>query len=153
MKRPVSITLVVVLQWLAAVVAVITGFDFIAAAYEMRQGQVATQIEAALVNQGVVDVSGQTVVVGIFMAGVLLLGIAFVRVMVAVYLARGRGWARVIVAVFALLSLAAGLAQLFQGRWLAAAVTVAVDALVLYLLFNAQSSAFFRARAAEADRE
>jgi phage terminase large subunit-like protein len=87
------------------------------------------------------------------MAGVLLLGIAFVRVMVAVYLARGRGWARVIVAVFALLSLAAGLAQLFQGRWLAAAVTVAVDALVLYLLFNAQSSTFFRARAAEANRE
>lgn len=153
MNRPVSITLVVVLQWLAALVAVITGFDLIAAAYEMRQGQVATQIEAALVNQGIVDVSGQTVVVGVFIAGILLLGIAFIRVMVAVYLARGRSWARVIVAVFALLSLAGGLAQLFQGRWVAAAVTAGVEALVLYLLFNAQSSAFFRARSAEAGRE
>lgn len=153
MKRPVSITIVVVLQWIAALVAVITGFDLIAAAYEMRQGQVATQIEGALVNQGIVDVSGQTVVVGVFIAGVLLLGIAFIRVMVAVYLARGRSWARVVVAVFALLSLAGGLAQLFEGRWTSALITAAVELLVLYLLFNAQSSAFFRARAAEAGRE
>jgi hypothetical protein len=148
MKRPVSVTIVVVLQWVAAVVAVITGFDLIAAAYEMRQNGVSTQIEGALVSQGIVDVSGRTVVAGVFVAGILLLGIAFVRVMVAVYLARGRAWARVVVAVFALLSLAGGLAQLFQGLWLSAVGIAAIEVLVLYLLFNAQSAMFFRARAA-----
>lgn len=147
MKRPVSITIVVVLQWVAAVVAVIGGFDLIAAAYEMRQNGVATQIEGALVNQGIVDVSGKTVVVGVFVAGVLLLAIAFVRVMVAIYLARGRGWARIVVAVFALISLAAGLAYLFEGMWLQAIGIAVIEVLVLYLLFNAQASAFFTARA------
>ena len=147
MKRPVSITIVVVLQWVAAIVAVIGGFDLIAAAYEMRQNGVATQIEGALVNQGIIDVSGKTVVVGVFVAGVLLLAIAFVRVMVAIYLARGRGWARIVVAVFALVNLAAGLAYLFEGMWLQAVGIVVIELLVLYLLFNAQSSAFFKARA------
>lgn len=150
MKRPVSITIVVVLQWIAALIAVIGGFDLIAAAYEMRQGDVATQIEGALVNQGIVDIGGKTVVMGVFVAGVLLLAIAFVRVMVAVYLARGRGWARIVVAVFALVNLAAGLGYLFEGMWLQAIVVVAVELLVLYLLFNAQSSAFIKARAQSA---
>ena len=150
MKRPVSITIVVVLQWISAIVAVIGGFDLIAAAYEMRQNGVATQIEGALVNQGIVDVSGRTVVVGVFVAGILLLAIAFVRVMVAVYLARGRGWARIVVVVFALVNLAAGLAYLFEGMWLQAVVVAVVELLVLYLLFNAQSSAFFKARAQSA---
>ena len=150
MKRPVSITIVVVLQWISAIVAVIGGFDLIAAAYEMRQNGVATQIEGALVNQGIVDVSGRTVVVGVFVAGILLLAIAFVRVMVAIYLARGRGWARIVVVVFALVNLAAGLAYLFEGMWLQAVVVAVVELLVLYLLFNAQSSAFFKARAQSA---
>ena len=149
MKRPVSITIVVVLQWISAIVAVIGGFDLIAAAYEMRQNGVATQIEGALVNQGIIDVSGKTVVVGVFVAGVLLLAIAFVRVMVAIYLARGRGWARIVVAVFALVNLAAGLAYLFEGLWLQAVGIAVIELLVLYLLFNAQSSAFFKARANE----
>ena len=150
MKRPVSITIVVVLQWISAIVAVIGGFDLIAAAYEMRQNGVATQIEGALVNQGIIDVSGKTVVVGVFVAGVLLLAIAFVRVMVAIYLARGRGWARIVVAVFALVNLAAGLAYLFEGVWLQALGIAVIEVLVLYLLFNAQSSAFFKARASAA---
>ena len=148
MKRPVSILIVVILQWVAAVLAVIAGFDLIAAAYEMRQGDVATQIEGALVNQGIIDISGRSVVVGVFVAGVLLLAIAFVRVMVAVYLAKGRGWARIVVAVFALVNLVGGAAALFEGASLTAIVTIALELLVLYLLFNAQSSAFFRARAA-----
>ena len=147
MSRPVSITIVVVLQWVAALVAVISGFDLIAAAYEMRQGDVATQIEGALVTQGVVDVTGRTVVVGVFVAGVLLLAIAFVRVMVAVYLARGRGWARIVVAVFALINLVGGLAYLFEGLWVQAVLITVLEVVVLYLLFNAQSSAFIRARA------
>jgi hypothetical protein len=105
-KRPVTLTIAVALQWLAAVIAVIAGFDLMAAALEMSQAGVATQVEAALVNQGILDVSGEFVVVGVFVAGVLLMAIAFVRVMVAVYLARGRNWARIVVAVLVLISLA-----------------------------------------------
>ena len=78
-----------------------SSLDLIAAAIEMSQAGVATQVEAALVNQGIIDISGQFVVVGVLVAGVLLIAIAFVRVMVAVYLARGRHWARIVVAIYA----------------------------------------------------
>ena len=48
MKRPVTLTIAVVLQWVAAVIAVFSGFDLIAAAFEMSKAGVATQVEAAL---------------------------------------------------------------------------------------------------------
>lgn len=150
MKRPVTLTIAVVLQWVAAVIAVIAGFDLIAAALEMSQAGVATQIEAALVNQGIIDISGEFVVVGVFVAGVLLIGIAFVRVMVAVYLARGRNWARIVVAVLVLISLAGGVGYLFQGYFVQAALSTGVDLVVLWLLFNSRSSAYIKQRSAEA---
>lgn len=149
-KRPVTLTIAVVLQWLAAVVAVIAGFDLIAAAMEMSQAGVATQVEAALVNQGIIDISGEFVVVGVFVAGVLLIAIAFVRVMVAVYLARGRNWARIVVAVLVLISMAGGVGYLFQGYFFQAALSIGIDLVVLWLLFNSRSSAFIAARSAEA---
>ena len=148
MKRPLTLTLAVVLQWVAAVVAVIGALDLIGAAFEMRQEGVALQLEGALVMQGIVDVSGRTLVTGVFLAGVLLLAIAFVRVMVAVYLARGRSWARIVVALIVLLQIAGGLAALVDGDWLRALVVIAIEVLVLWLLFNARSSAFIAARSA-----
>ena len=150
MKRPVTLTIAVVLQWVAAVIAIIAGFDLIAAALEMSQAGVATQIEAALVNQGIIDISGEFVVVGVFVAGVLLIGIAFVRVMVAVYLARGRNWARIVVAVLVLISLAGGVGYLFQGYFVQAALSTGVDLVVLWLLFNSRSGAYIKQRSAEA---
>lgn len=146
MKRPVSLTIAVILQWVAAVVAVIAGFDLVAAAYEMAKAGVAEQVEGALVGQGIVDVSGSQVVVGVFVAGILLLAIALVRVMVAVYLARGRSWARTVVAVLVVISLVAGMSYLFQGYVLQAFLTVAVDVVVLWLMYNERSSAFIRER-------
>ena len=149
MKRPVTLTIAVALQWVAAVIAVIAGFDLITAAIEMSQAGVATQVEAALVNQGIIDISGQFVVVGVLVAGVLLIAIAFVRVMVAVYLARGRHWARIVVAILVFISLAGGVGYLFQGYLVQAALAIGVDLLVLWLLFNSSSSAYIAARSAE----
>jgi hypothetical protein len=146
MKRPVTLTIAVVLQWFAAVVAVITGFDLIADAYEMSKEGVATQIEAALVNQGIIDVSGTLLVDAVFVAGALILALAFVRVMVAVYLGRGRSWARIVVAVLTAISLVGGFAFLFQGYLMRSLLTVVTDLVVLWLLFNARSSAFIAER-------
>ena len=144
MKRPLSLTIAVVLQWAAAVVAIISGLDLIAAALSMSGDDVPAQIEAALVNQGIVDISGEFVVVGVFVAGILILALSFVRVMVAVYLARGRNWARVVIAVLVAISLVSGFAYLFQGFLLRSALTVVVDVVVLWLLFNARSSEYIR---------
>ena len=148
MKRPISLTIAVALQWAAAVVAIFAGFDLVAAAYEMSNEGVAQQIEGALVGQGIVDVSGSRVVVAVFVAGVLLLAIALVRVMVAVYLARGRTWARTVIAVLVAISLIGGVSYLFQGFVLLAFLTVSIDVIVLWLMYNERSSAFIRERSA-----
>ena len=150
MRRPVALTIAVILQWIAAVGSVVGGLDLIFAAVEMRQEGVALQLEGALVNQGIIDVSGNTLVTGVLLAGVLLLVIAFIRVMVALYLARGRSWARIVVALIVLIQIAGGLAAMFAGEWLRGLAIIAVEVLVLWLLFNARSSAFIAERSAAA---
>lgn len=149
MKRPVSLTVAVILQWVAAVVAIISGFDLVVAALSMSGAGIPEQIEAALVNQGILDISGGFVVVGVFVAGILILTLAFVRVMVAIYLARGRSWARVVIAVLVGVSLVSGAAYLFQGFILRASLTVVVDLVILWLLFNASSSEYIRQQSTE----
>jgi len=149
MNRPVSLTIAVALQWVAAVVAIISGFDLVAAAFSMSGAGIPEQIEAALVNQGILDISGGFVVAGVFMAGILILALAFVRVMVAIYLARGRSWARIVIAVLVGISLVSGVAYLFQGFILRASLTVVVDLVVLWLLFNASSSEYIRQQSTE----
>ncbi len=69
--------------------------------------------------------------------------------MVAVYLARGRSWARIVVAILVLISLVGGVGYLFQGYLVQATLSIAVDLVVLWLLFNARSSAYITARSAE----
>ena len=146
MKRPVSLTIVIILQWIAATIGVISGFDQIAAALQLRDAGVADDIEAALVNTGVIDVSGESLVTGLLVAGALTLVIAFVRVMVAVYLARGRGWARMLIAIVAVINLIGGLGFLLHGEWWRAAAIIVVELVILGLLFNSKASAFIRER-------
>lgn len=150
MKRPITLTIAVALQWLAGLVALISGLDLIAAAFEMRSDTVTTQLEGALLNQGIADVPGKALVTAVFVAGVLLMAVAVLRVMVAVYLARGRSWARIVVAVFVVLNLAGGLAFLFEGYWARALGVAVLELVVLWLLFNPSSSEFIRRRSLEA---
>lgn len=146
MKRPVSLMTVVVLQWIAATIGVISGFDQVTAALQLRDANAADDIEAALVNTGVIDVSGESLVTGLLVAGALTLVIAFIRVMVAVYLARGRSWARTLVAIIAVINLIGGLGFLLHGEWWRAAVIVVVELVILGLLFNVRASEYIRER-------
>ena len=146
MKRPVSLTIVVVLQWIAATIGVISGFDQIAAALQLRDAEAADDLESALVNVGVIDVSGGSLVSGLLVAGALTLIIAFVRVMVAVYLARGRAWARMVIAIVAAINLIGGLGFLIHGEWWRAAAIIVVDLIILGLLFNTRASDYIRSR-------
>lgn len=148
MTRPVTLTAVVVLQWIAAVIAVISGFDLVAAALEMSDAGMGEHLENALVREGIVDIPGEALITAVFVAGILLLAIAVVRVIAALYLARGRSWARILVAVFAGLNLVGGLAFLLEGYWIRALPTIALEVIVFALLFSTSSSAFIRERSA-----
>jgi hypothetical protein len=146
MTRPVTLTAVVVLQWIAAVIAAISGFDLVAAALEMSDAGMGEPLENALVREGIVDVPGGALITAVFVAGILLLAVAVARVIAALYLARGRSWARILVAVFAGINLVGGLAFLLEAYWVRAIPTIALEVVVFALLFSASSSAFIRER-------
>jgi hypothetical protein len=144
--RPVTLTVVVLLQWVAAVIAAISGFDLLMAALELKDRGLEDEIESALVREGVIDVPGSAIVTAVFVAAVLLLVVAALRVIAAVYLAQGRSWARVLVAIFAAVNLLGGLAYLFEGYWVRALLTVVLELLVFGLLFSSSSTEFIRSR-------
>ena len=146
MSRPMTLTVVVILQWVSAVIAAISGFDLLLAGLELKDRGLEDELENALVREGVVDIPGSALTTAVFVAAVVLLAVALLRVIAAVYLAQGRAWARVLVAIFAALNLVGGLAYLFEGYWVRALLTVVLELLVFALLFSSSSTAFIRAR-------
>ncbi|MHB1211216.1 MAG: hypothetical protein ACYC0W_02980 [Candidatus Nanopelagicales bacterium] len=154
MSRPVSITVAVILQWVGAVYVLILGFDLLAAGVGMTRTGIAAELEATLVEQGITDLSGSIVVVSMILAGALMSAIALVRMVVSAYLWQGREWSRLVLTVLIALNVIGALAYLVQGEWLRAVGAFVIDAIMLYLMFTSQSSAFIaqagRARQAEA---
>ncbi len=144
MSRPISLTIAVVLQWVAAVIAVISGFDLMAAAFELSSEGVMSSLETALADEGVNDIAGSLIVIGVFLAGLLVTAIAVLRIMAAYYLGKGRSWARIVVTVLVALNMIGGLGYLLEGYLLRAALTIPLELLVLWLMFNARSSAYIK---------
>ncbi|MBK9739123.1 MAG: hypothetical protein IPO93_06365 [Actinobacteria bacterium] len=148
MSRPVSLTIAVVLQWVAGIGALIVGLDLIASAFELSDPDTKASLEQAMVSTGVTDVGASLVVRGIFMAGAVVVGLALLRVILALYLARGRNWARLVIAILALVQLIIGVVYLFQEQIVFGSLAIALEVAVLWMLFNAKSSAFIRERSA-----
>jgi hypothetical protein len=146
MSRPVSLTIAVVLQWIAAVGALLVGFDLLMSALELSDTATKSALTDAMTGSGVTDVAASQIVFGVAIAGVFVLAIAVLRVIVAVYLARGRSWARTVISVLVVLNILAGVAYLFQDEFWRGIPTIALEIVVLWLLFNGQSSAFIRER-------
>lgn len=146
MNRPATITIAVVLQWIAAVVAALLGLELMTAALQLARADTEGAIGAAVKAQGITDVPATMIVLGVFMAGALVLAIAILRVVLAVYLARGRGWARTIITILVALNLIAGVSYLFQAEWLRGVGVIVLELIVLWLLFNPAANAYVAAR-------
>jgi hypothetical protein len=146
MSRPWTLTGAVVLQWLAAVIALLAGFDLLMSALELSNDSTKRALEQAMTSQGVSDVSAAQVVFGVAIAGVLVLAIALLRIVLAVYLARGRSWARLTITVLVLLNVLAGVVYLFQDEFWRGLPTILLELVVLWLLYNSRSSAYITER-------
>ena len=149
MRRPVSIVIVVLLQWAAAVLGLIAAFDLIAFAIEMSRSGVSEQIESTLVAQNLSETSGSLVVAGVGMAGVMVGMLALLRILVAGYLWQGRSWARLVLALLIVLNVIGSVGQLIEGYWLRAGALILLDLVMLWLMFTLQSSQFVKARGQE----
>lgn len=149
MKRPVALTIAVVLQWIGAVATVIAAIGLILGAFATLDSGLREDIDKALTDSGVTGVSTGAITGGLFIAGLIIAALAVFRVIVAFSLARGHNWARILISVFAVLNLLAGIGYLFAGQWMNAILAIIIEGITLLLLWNPASSAYIKAKTAE----
>lgn len=151
MSRPISLTIAVVLQWIAAIFGIIGGVFLLGAAGAMSSQSVRDEVNRVLDEGGFADITAATIAWGVLAAGIFTVFISVIRIIVAVSLARGHNWARLLITVFVALSLLGAIFELFQGggafwRGLGAIV---VELVILWLMWNSSSSAYIKVKTAE----
>jgi len=144
-----TLTIAVILQWVAAIFSIIAAVGLILGALATLDSGVRDQINNALTSEGVTEISAGAVTGGVFIAGLVVAGIAVIRVIVAMSLARGHNWARILISVFAILSLLGAIGTLLGGNWLTGIVSIVVEVVILWLLWNSSSSAYIKVKTAE----
>ncbi|HEV8023879.1 MAG TPA: hypothetical protein VGP37_03225 [Candidatus Nanopelagicales bacterium] len=148
MNRPVSLTIAVVLQWIAAVFYIIVGVGILLSGFATLNSTVRDEITNILDQEGISNVSAGAITAGVLISGFVLIGIAVIRVIVAMSLGKGHNWARILITVFVVLSLLSAIGALFGGQWVAL-VSIAFEVVILWLLWNASSSAYIKFKTAE----
>ncbi len=142
MKRPVTVTIAVVLQWVAAGIATFVGLELITAAIELSDADSESAVGQAIAASGITDVSASLVVRGLLLAGAVVLGLALLRIVLAVYLARGRAWARLVITILVVLNALSGVAYLFQDAFWQGFGIIVLELVVLWLMYNPRANAF-----------
>jgi len=149
MKRPTSLTIAVVLQWISAVAGIWAGSVLMLGSLAMFDDDARAQVEQLLKDAGVTGIDGSMVGIAFFLFALLLVVISVVRLIIAISLGRGRNWARIVITVLAALSLAGAVGQVFGGEWLTGAISIAIEVVILWLMWNASSSVFIKAKTSE----
>ena len=116
-----TLTIAVLLQWIAAVVAIIGAVGVIVSEFS---------------------------VVGLIVS-LILIAIAVIRAIIALSLARGHNWARILISVFAIVSAFGAVSQIFSGAVLGGIVGLVIEILVLWLMWNSSSSTYIKVKTAE----
>ena len=149
MKRPASLTTAVVLQWISAIAGLWIGGIFLLGSLAMFDPDARVKIADALKEAGVTGIDPSMVVIAFMLLAVLIIAISIVRLIIAVALGRGRNWSRVVITVFSALSLAGAVGQVFGGEWITGAISIVIELAILWLMWNAASSAYINAKSAE----
>jgi len=148
MSRPITLTIAVVLQWIAAIIMVFAGVGLLLGAAATLNSAFRQEVTDFLEQESISGVSAGAISAGVFISGLVVLGIAVVRVIVAVSLARGHNWARILISVFVILSLLGSIGALFGGQWIAL-LSIAIELVILWLMWNGSSSAYIKLKTAE----
>jgi hypothetical protein len=154
MTRPFSLTIAVVLQWVAAILGAIAGLFLLGGAGAMASSEVRDELNRALAENGYESITAATLAWGVLAAGVFAILISVLRVIVAISLGRGHNWARILITVFLVLNLFSAVFELFQGGgafWRGAG-TIVVEVVIMWLMWNRSSSAYISAMTAERAR-
>lgn len=131
MHRPGWVTFVAVMEFIGA------GFALLGGLFAMLAGSVI----AAAFESGLGEF-GDFVAGFIVVLGIILIGFGVLAIFVGIGLLKGRAWARITAIVLIILSAAFSLISLVTGDF-TSIVSLAVDGLMLYALFNPQTKAWF----------
>ncbi len=154
MTRPITLTIVVILQWVAAVLGLIAAVFLLLGAGTLASRDVRDQVTEALKTETAdlpVEITGATVGWGLLFIGLFVVVVSVLRIVIAMSLARGHAWARIVLTIFVAFSLIGAIAELFQGggaMW-RGIVTIIVEIVILWLMWNAKSSAYIAAKGLE----
>jgi|GEM_PF-1323869 hypothetical protein len=147
-NRPGSVTIVTVLLWisfafwiLTAIAAFFTGTGLTAAGDQ-------AQIEQELKNLGLPESWAPGVGPTFLVIGGVLVVFAIISALFAVFIGRGSNVARILLTVVIAIRALGTVSSLFAtdlgiGLVFTAVVSIAIDVVILFLLFNAEASRFF----------
>jgi len=150
LTRPASVTVLVILMWISIAITLVMGFVLLIFGIGAAAISV-TEVEKLLVQSGmsVSDAAQIAPVLGGLVIGVAvgLFIVAVLSILLAVFVAKGSNVARIIltiIVVIRILSSLATLSQGFRGGVLAGVVfEVALDAILLWLMYNASARRYF----------
>ena len=147
-NRPGAVTVVVVLLWISfaawlivAVAAFLTGTGLTAA------GDI-QQIEAELAKLGLPTSWAPAVGPTFLVIGGVLVIFAIISALFAVFIGKGSNVARILLTIIIGIRIVGGLSSLFAtdltiGLVLSSVISIGIDVVILFLLYNAESNRFF----------
>ncbi len=147
-NRPGAVTIIVVLLWISFAFWLITAI----AAFFTGTGLTAAgdiqQIEAELEKLGLPTSWAPGVGPTFLVIGVVLVVFALISALFAVFIGKGSNIARILLTIIVALRIVASLTSLFStdlsiGLVATAVVSMAIDVVILFLLYNAESNKFF----------
>ena len=149
MKRPVSLTIAVVLQWIAAVTGLWVGSIMMIGSLAIFDQNARDEISKVLSEADVTNIDPAMVGMAFLVFSLLIVVVSIIRLIIAIALGRGRSWARIVLTVLSALSLAGAIGQVFGGELLTGLISAVIEVVILWLLWNSASSAYIKARTAE----
>ncbi len=113
MSRPFTLTLAVLLVWIYVVLSIIEAFGVLVSDFS---------------------------VVGLILS-LIVTAVAVLAAIIALSLARGHNWARIVISVFAVIAVINEVTQIFSGEVLLGILRLAIQVVVLWFMWNSSSAA------------
>jgi len=146
MTRPTTLTIAVVLQWIAAALLLIAGIIMLFGAGSAAL-TVTGDLESALKEAGIPI---EVVRVGILGFGIFMIVLGVISAVIALSLARGHAWARIVLTVFSVLAIVSGVLELFNPEMIWRGIAgIILQVIFLWLMWNASSSTYIAAKGLE----
>lgn len=149
MKRPASLTIAVVLQWIAAIAGLWAGSILMVGSLAIFDESARDEIAKALSEAGVTNIDPAMVGMAFLVFSLLIIIVSIIRLIIAIALGKGRSWARIVLTVLSALSLAGAIGQVFGCELLTGLISAVIEIVILWLLWNSASSAYIKAKTAE----